>query len=106
MPVTTCQHYESWFLVIDRAEDDDWPDLPPYSGASYEMRPDRITAKLTRDVPNPHVTLSGLRVRKDGTTGSLRTNHTVWDGDEPWVAEVVRKAREQHNLTAEALERP
>jgi hypothetical protein len=105
MPDSTCQHYETWYLEINRAGGDEWPDMKPYASASYEIRPDRITAKITRDNPRPHVTVSGLRVKKDGTTGSLRANHTVWNGEEPWVAGVVRAARSRHNVTEEALSR-
>jgi hypothetical protein len=107
MPSSSCDHRESWYLTIDKEEGDDWPDLPPYSGARYEIRPDRITALITSGDTNPHVTLSGLRVKKDGTTGSLRANHRIYrPGEVPWVDEVVRKARSQHNLTDEALSRP
>lgn len=106
MPSSSCVHHESWFLVIDKEEGDDWPDLPPYAGASYEIRPDRISARITRGIPEPHVTLSGLRVRKDGTAGSLRTSHTVWANDDlSWVAEVIQAARSRHNVTEEALSR-
>jgi hypothetical protein len=106
MPRTTLQHSETWYLIIDREEGDDWPDMPPYTSASYLIRPDRLAAHITRDIAKPHVTISGLRLKKDGTTGSLRSNHTVYSSDRlTWVDEAVSKARSKHNITEEALSR-
>lgn len=110
MMQTEVRHYEEWHLEILPDEGETWPAIRPYTGSRYEMVPDRITLSMRRgttSVSSPSVSVSGLRLRKDGTTGSLRV-HRVYYGttDTPaWAAELVAAARSKHNLTAEALSR-
>jgi hypothetical protein len=102
---TECRHTESWTLIIDREEGDDWPPMKTYSAARYEFAPDRITVTLTRNA-KPSMSVSGLRLRQNGTPGSLRVHTTLWGSGIPdWLAEAVRAARSKHNLTEEALSR-
>jgi hypothetical protein len=103
MSNTEVYHREEWTITIRPDDGETWPAMKPYTSASYEARPDRITVGLSRGSNYQSVRLSGLRLKKDGTPGSLRVSiHTT----PAWAAELVTKARSEHNLTAETLTRP
>jgi hypothetical protein len=96
-------HREEWTITIRPDDSETWPAMKPYSSANYQARPDRITVGLSRGSNYQSIRISGLRLRKDGTPGSLRISiHDV----PSWAADLVRAHRSQHNLTAEALTRP
>lgn len=108
---TELRHYEEWHLTVTPDEGETWPREHPYSTRGYEMQPDRISIALRRgdsSIMNPSVNVSGIRLKKDGTPGSLRVHRTYYGRtDTPaWITELVTKARSKHNLTQEALERP
>jgi len=112
MMQTELRHYEEWHLTICPDEGQTWPKIKPYEGSRsrYEMQPDRLTLVMRRgdnSVLSPSVSVSGLRLRKDGTPGSLRVHRTYYGRtDTPaWAAELVKQARSKHNLTEEALSR-
>jgi hypothetical protein len=100
--ITEVSHREEWHITITPDDGETWPALPPYSSARYDARPDRIDVRLSRGSGYAGISLSGLRLKKDGTPGSLRV--AIYDVP-AWAAELVEQARSKHNLTREALTR-
>jgi hypothetical protein len=108
---TELRHSENWYLTIDHdPASEPWPAMRPYESATYEFRPDRISLSITRDSnrlhPDISASISGLRLRKDGSTGSLRVSHSAYRNPPAWAVIEIEAARSKHNLTKEALERP
>lgn len=104
MPSSSIQHTESWYMIIDRETGDEWPEqLKRYDSDRYSFRPDRLTASWTRSAPKAHVTVSGIRLKQDGTLGSLRVNHSYFSSGPPWAVAAVRAERARHEVTEEQV---
>ena len=95
---TPLRHAESWTFGIERDEADAWPDSPvPYSQVGALFRPERITVHLERDAREPNLTVTGWRLKGDGTPGRqpvrVPWHSTDKLGDTTWLAEVVNRWR-------------
>jgi hypothetical protein len=93
---TPLTHRESWAFGIDRDETDAWPDCPvPYSQVGALFRPERVIVHLGRDAREPSLTVTGWRLKGDGTPGRQEVRVRYYDverlGD--WVGEAVNHWR-------------
>lgn len=100
---TPLQHRESWTFAIDRDEGDGWPDCPvPYTQSGALFRPEKVKVGLSRDARRPDLTVTGWRIKGDGTPGRRECRvpwHTIGDlGDTTWLDEVVDHWRKILNL--------
>jgi hypothetical protein len=94
---TPLQHTESWTFAIARDESDGWPDQDvPYSSVSALFRPEQVIVKLDRDARGPRLTVTGWRLKSDGTPGRQEVR-VAWYSTEKlnttWLAEVVNHWR-------------
>lgn len=95
----TLTHAESWTFTVERDETDAWPDSPvPYSQAGAMFRPEQVLVELVRDTREPHLTVTGWRLKGDGTPGRQEVRVRWYDvgklRDGDWVAEVVNHWRQ------------
>lgn len=102
----TLQHQETWTLTITRDEDDeDWPDAAPvpYSGTGRVFVPESITVILKRGHSYPAGTISGKRLKIDGTPGVLTTKFRTYGQSfsltgAAWADDIVRNERRRLRL--------
>lgn len=113
---TDIRHIESWHVSI-RLDDDDRADgfspWPPVLDLSHAYRggpiePVKVMIEMFRGHDGAYVTAHGPRILKNGRPGksegrvSLAYGSASDNGVTPeWVAELVRKVREDNDLTPE-----
>lgn len=94
---TPLTHTESWAFGIVRDETDGWPDQDvPYTQAGALFRPERVIVHLDRDGREPHLTVTGRRLKGDGTPGRQEVRvrwHSTDKLDGDWLGEVVNHWR-------------
>lgn len=110
MSKSTVGHQEIWRLLIEPEPGEKWP-VMLYANrlpGGPKMQPEQIALKLYRgDVLPQTIKVYGRRLKRDGTPGLTMFTASFGMEDLPdWAAAEVRKHREQHNLTDEALSQP
>lgn len=95
---TPLTHTESWTFAIDRDESDGWPDQAvPYSQVGALFRPEHVHVHLDRDAREPHLTVTGWRLKGDGTPGRQEVRVRWYGieklGDADWLGEAVNHWR-------------
>jgi hypothetical protein len=89
---------ESWVFTISRDETDAWPDQNvPYSQTGALFRPEHVHVHLDRDARQPNLTVTGWRLKGDGTPGRSEVRvhwHEIGKlRDTAWLGEVVNHWR-------------
>lgn len=77
-------HRETWTFAIERDGDDDWPDCPvPYSKVGALFRPEKVHVELDRGAREPHLTVTGWRLKggAHGTPGRQAVTVRWYDID-------------------------
>jgi hypothetical protein len=98
-------HKEIWQVTLRREDGDEgWPDefSARWSG-SRVYRPDTIHSVIERGEKGPSLGVSGLNIKKDGTTGQIRGGdrsygQPVRDGHMLWAANLVEEYRQANGL--------